>query len=105
MHKGIVILLHSLMFLIIAIKTNFSIRYWNLFKDSEYIASITKKVPHRPYSPDLAPCDFWLFSKLSGCRYVTIEKMKGALTKEDFHGAFQKFLHGTTSTLQPKEMT
>ena len=55
-----------------------------------------KTVPHRPYSPDLAPCDFWLFPKLRGCRYETIEEMKGAVTKvidtltqEDFHGAFQ----------------
>ena len=44
-------------------------------------------------------CDFWLFPKLRGCRYETIEKMKEAVTKvidtltqEDFHGAFQKFL-------------
>ena len=58
-----------------------------------------KTVPHPPYSPDLAPCYFWLFRKLSGCRYVTIEEMKEAVTKvidtltqEDFHGAFQKFL-------------
>ena len=56
-------------------------------------------VPHRPYSPDLALCDFCLFSKLRGCRYETIEEMKEALTKvidklaqEDFHGAFQKLL-------------
>ena len=32
-----------------------------------------KTVPHRPYSPHLAPCDFWLFPKLKenlrGCRY------------------------------------
>ena len=25
---------------------------------------------------DLAPCDFWLFPKLRGCRYETIEEMK-----------------------------
>ena len=25
-------------------------------------------------SPDLAPCDFWLFPKLRGCRYETIEE-------------------------------
>ena len=25
-------------------------------------------VPHCPYSPDLAPCDFWLFPKLRGYR-------------------------------------
>ena len=58
-----------------------------------------KTVPHRPYSPSLAPCDFWLFPKLRGCRYETIEEMKEAvmkvidtLTQEDFHGAFQKLL-------------
>ena len=58
-----------------------------------------KTVPHPPYSPDLAPCDFWLFPNLSGCRYETIEEMKEAVTKvidtltqEDFHGAFQKLL-------------
>ena len=27
-----------------------------------------KTVPHRHYSPDLAPCDFCLFPKLRGCR-------------------------------------
>ena len=59
----------------------------------------TKTVPQPPYSPDLAPCDFWLFPKLRGCRYETIEEMKEAVTKvidtltqEDFHGAFQKLL-------------
>ena len=56
-------------------------------------------VPHRPYSPDLAPSDFWLFPKLRGCRYETIEEMKEAVTKVidtltqgDFHEAFQKLL-------------
>ena len=54
---------------------------------------------HPQYSPDLAPCDFWLFPKHRGCRYGTIEDMKEAvvkvidtLTQEDFDGAFQKFL-------------
>ena len=58
-----------------------------------------KTVPQPPYSPDLAPCDFWLFPKLGGCRYETIEEMKEAVTKvvdtltqEDFYGAFQKLL-------------
>ena len=58
-----------------------------------------KTLPHRPYSPDLAPCDFWLFPKLRGYRYETIEWMKEAVTKvmdtltqEDFHGAFHKLL-------------
>ena len=35
-----------------------------------------KTVPQPPYSPDLAPSDFWLFPKLRGCRYETIEEMK-----------------------------
>ena len=58
-----------------------------------------KTFPHPPYSPGLAPCDFWLFPKLRGCRYEAIEQVKEAVTKvidmltpEDFHGAFQKFL-------------
>ena len=58
-----------------------------------------KTVRHPPYSPDLAPCDFWLFPKLRGCRYEIIEEMKEAVTKvidtltqEDFHGALQKLL-------------
>ena len=58
-----------------------------------------KTVPHPPYSPDLGPCDFWLFPKLRGCCYETIEEIKEAamkvidmLTQEDFHGAFQKLL-------------
>ena len=40
-----------------------------------------KTVPHSPYSPDLAPYDFWLFPKLRGCRYETIEEIKEAVTK------------------------
>ena len=40
-----------------------------------------KTVPHPPYSPDLAPCDFWFFPKLRGCRYETIGEMKEAVTK------------------------
>ena len=37
-----------------------------------------KTASQPPYSPDLAPCDFWLFPKLRGCRYETIEEMKRA---------------------------
>ena len=58
-----------------------------------------KTVTYRPYSPDLAPCDFWLFPKLRSCHYETIEEMKEAVTKvidtltqEDFLGAFEKLL-------------
>ena len=54
-----------------------------------------KTVPQPTYSLDLASGDFWLFPKLRGCRYETIEEMKEAMTKvidtliqEDFHGVF-----------------
>ena len=56
-------------------------------------------VAQPPHSADLAPCDFWLFPKLRGCRYERIEEMKESVTKvidtltqEDFDGAFQKLL-------------
>ena len=58
-----------------------------------------KTVPQPPYSPDLAPCDFWLFTKLRGCCYEIIEEMKEAVMKvidtliqQDFDGALQKLL-------------
>ena len=58
-----------------------------------------KTITHRPYSPDVAPCDFWLFPQLRGGRYETIEEMKETMTKvidtltqEDFHGTSQKLL-------------
>ena len=62
---------------------------------TDYLTKIgIKTVRHPPYSLDVASCDFWLFSKLRGCRYETIEEMKEAvmkvidtLTQEDFHGA------------------
>ena len=57
-----------------------------------------KTVAQPPYSPDLAPCDFWWFPKLIGCHYETIKEMKepgtkviDTLTQEDFNGPLQKF--------------
>ena len=40
-----------------------------------------KTVPYPPYSPDLAPWDFFLFSKLRGCRY----EMKEACDEGHWH--------------------
>ena len=71
-----------------------------------------KTVPQSPYSPDFASCDFWLFPKLRGCRYETIEEMKVAVTKvidtltrEDFHRAFQMLLERYNNALKPEEIT
>ncbi|EGI59805.1 FLJ37770-like protein, partial [Acromyrmex echinatior] len=60
----------------------------------------TLMMPQPPYSPDLAPCDFFLFLKLKrpmkGRRYATIEEIKTAskeelnkITKNDFLKCFE----------------
>ena len=77
---------------------SFSSRIWThvavsiSYDDNDYTTGT-------PYSPDLAPCDFWLFPQVIGCRYETIEAMKEAVTKvidtltqEDLHGTFQKLV-------------
>jgi hypothetical protein len=59
-------------------------------------------VPHPPYSPDLAPCNFFLIPKmkikLKGRRFDTVEVIQAepqtvlnTLTKKDFGDAFQKW--------------
>ncbi|VEN60324.1 unnamed protein product [Callosobruchus maculatus] len=53
----------------------------------EYLAkNNTVMVPQPPYSPDLAPCDFFLFPKLKrpmkGRRYATIDEIKTASKEE-----------------------
>jgi hypothetical protein len=57
-------------------------------------------IPHSPYSPDLAPCDFFLFPKmklkLKGFQFYTTEEIQGEsqsadiLTEKDFQEVFQK---------------
>ena len=71
----------------------------------------TKTVPYPPNSPDLAPCDFWLFPKLRGCRYEAIWRWKRlwrrSLTrshKRTSMGPSRSCCNGT-SALQPEEIT
>ena len=79
---------------------------------TDYLAKMAiNTVLHPPYSPDLALCDVWLFPKLTGCRYETIEEMKKAvvkvidtLTQEDSMGP-SRSCWNDTSTLQPEEIT
>ena len=58
--------------------------------------------PHSPYSLDLAPCNFWLFSKvkmtMKGKCFESIQDIETAttvqlktLTKEDFQNCFRKW--------------
>jgi hypothetical protein len=61
----------------------------------------TTVVPQPPYSPDLAPADFFLFPKLKstlkGCCFDTINKIQKnstdefAIPKEAFQKAFQSW--------------
>jgi len=63
----------------------------------------TSIVPHSPFSPDLAPADFFfLFPKLKttlkGCRFQTIEEIQEnairelrAITESAFQEAFQQW--------------
>jgi hypothetical protein len=59
-------------------------------------------IPHPPYSPDMAPCDFFLFPKLKlklkGRRFGTIEEIQAesqrvldTLTENEFQEEFQKW--------------
>ena len=65
-----------------------------LFDQDGHQDSSSASLQSRPCS-----CDFWLFPKLRGCCYETIEEMKETVTKvidtlpqEYFHGVFQKLL-------------
>ncbi|UYV61783.1 hypothetical protein LAZ67_1006524 [Cordylochernes scorpioides] len=53
----------------------------------------TLMMPQPPYSPDLAPCDFFLFPKLKkpmkGRRYTTLDVIKTA-SKEELKNIFEK---------------
>ena len=42
-------------------------------------------VPQPHYCRDLAPCDFWLFPKLRGCRYKTIEEIERSCDEGHWH--------------------
>ena len=71
---------------------------------TDYLTKMAiKTVPQPLYNSDLTSCDFCFFpkfkEKLRGYRYETIEEMKEAvmkvivtLTRENFHGVFQKVL-------------
>jgi len=71
------------------------------FKVSPFLAKNNMTViPHPPYSPDLAPCDFFLFPKLKlrtkGRRFDTIEEIQeeskrvlDTIPKREFQGCFQ----------------
>ena len=96
---------------------------WHFHKDNapvhnsilvtDYLTNMgIKTVPLPPSSPDFAPCDFWLFPKLKGCviRQLRIWKRlwRRSLTrsrKSTRMGPSRSCWNGTTSVLQPEEIT
>jgi histone-lysine N-methyltransferase SETMAR len=70
--------------------------------------SITK-MDHPPYSPDLAPCYFWLFPKLKndlkGQRFVEIPdiqcnmKLPRGIPENDFQDCFRQWHHRLTKCI------
>jgi hypothetical protein len=71
-------------------------------------------IPQPPYSPDLAPRDFFLFTKmklkLKGRRFDTTEEIQtesqrvlDTLTEKDFQEAFQKWRRRWDRCLQAGE--
>jgi hypothetical protein len=70
--------------------------------------------PHPPYSPDLAPFDFWLFPKIEltvkGNRFDTIPEIEAAteerlraLTRDDFPSYFSSWQDRWNKCIDCKE--
>jgi transposase len=68
------------------------------------------KLHHPPYSPDLAPCDFWIFPKLKtalkGHRFSDIADIKGhsmtilhSILEEEFQKCFEQCKHRLTKCI------
>jgi len=73
-------------------------------------------IHHPPYSPDLAPCDIFLFPKLKlrmkGRRFDTSEEIQeesqwvlDTIAKRDFHGCFQDGRNAVTAIFVQKGST
>ena len=74
------------------------LRYRNIWKESGL-----NVLDHPPYSPDLSPCDFWLFPKLKemlaghlfeSCCGIgsAVYQCLQHIPKEDYRAAFQKWV-------------
>jgi len=71
-------------------------------------------VPHPAYSPDLAPCDFYMFPKmklwLKGRRFVSIEEIQAELQQvpdtlmpANFNECFQKWQNHWDHCIQTQD--
>ena len=71
-----------------------------LFLRDHFVKNSKLIVPQSPYSPDMAPCDFWLFPKLKRplreTRFESIDEMKAeskkalmAIPEKDYLACFE----------------
>ena len=88
-----------------------SVRFLSLFFSEK-----VKVLNHPPYSPDLSPCDFFLFPRLkkmlSGNKYtsrsslgITIYQCLQQIPKEDYLSAFRDWLKGYKNVFQERGNT
>ena len=79
---------------------------------TQYIDEQNMKVlPHPAYSPDLAPCDFWLFpilkERLAGRKFTRVQDLSKAvfselrsIPKEDYCAAFEQWMRRLQTCIQ-----
>jgi transposase len=69
-----------------------------------------KKMDHPPYSPDLAPCDFWLFPKLKTALkgqtfadlsdiHRNVKTLLRGISENDFQDCFRQWHHRLTKCI------
>ena len=63
-----------------------------------------KTVRHPPFSPDLAPCDFWLLRQLRRWKRLWRRSLTRSHQRTSM-GPSRRCWNGTTSGLQPEEIT
>jgi transposase len=77
----------------------------NALSMKQFLANhIITVLEHPPYSPDLAPCDFYLFPKiksvLKGTHFLSVEDVKAntteilnSLSENDLQNCFERWQH------------
>jgi len=65
------------------------------------VTRLCRHIPHPPYSPDLAPCDFFLFPRMKGQmkgkRFANVSELKKKtlevlnISTEEFQKCFQQW--------------
>jgi len=95
---------------------------WILYHDSahahdklivSWLRTPLQKIDYPPYSPDLAPCDFWLFPKLKntlkGQRFAdlsdiqcNVKTLLRGIPENNFQDCFWQWHHHHTKCIAPQ---